>query len=251
MRSQKNLILKGVYKSFGEKKILLPLDLTVESGAFVALLGSSGCGKTTLLRMIAGLETPTGGDILLGDEKIFSLSPQKIIVPPEKRGFGMVFQSYAVWPHLNVFENVAYPLTVRSKQLALSKDAIRSKVVEALKLVHLEEYENRMPNQLSGGQQQRVALARGLAMEPKVLLLDEPLSNLDAKLRAEMRREIRDIHRSLGFTIVYVTHDQREAFEMSTKVVVLNEGKIEQMGTPEEVKSNPRPGFVEEFLKEG
>lgn len=237
------LKLSQVTKRFGDKTILAPLDLTVKEGAFVALLGPSGCGKTTLLRMIAGLETPSAGEIDLGGKKLYSSG---VNVPPEKRGFGMVFQSYAVWPHMSVFENVAFPLRIKKE----AKDAVEARVMEALKMLHLESYRDRFPHQLSGGQQQRVAVARGLAMRPPVLLLDEPLSNLDAKLRAEMRREIRDLHRKLGITILYVTHDQKEAFEMSTEMVILNEGKIAQRGAPEEVRRNPSPGFVSEFLAE-
>jgi iron(III) transport system ATP-binding protein len=238
-----DLVLKAVEKRFGEKCVLNPLDLVVKKGAFVALLGPSGCGKTTLLRMIAGLESPSAGKIQLGEKTLFD---GKKSLPPEERGFGMVFQSYAVWPHMTVAENVAYPLRVRG----LPKEERERRVHQALSLVHLEDLKSRYPHQLSGGQQQRVALARGLVMEPPVLLLDEPLSNLDAKLRAEMRREIRDLHRKLGITILYVTHDQREAFEMSTEVLVLNEGRIEQRGTPEQIRSSPAPGFVTEFLAE-
>jgi iron(III) transport system ATP-binding protein len=247
-----DLRLRSVSKSFGSKRVLLPLDLDVPNGAFVALLGPSGCGKTTLLRMIAGLETPSSGDIRLGDRTLFAKAdmtdaPPTQDVAPEDRGFGMVFQSYAVWPHMTVAGNVGYPLKVRKLERADRDKRVR----KALELVHLETLAERYPHELSGGQQQRVALARGLAMEPPVLLLDEPLSNLDARLRAEMRREIRDLHRKLGITILYVTHDQREAFEMSTHVVVLNEGRIEQQGSPESVRSAPAAGFVQEFLREG
>lgn len=242
------LILKQISKSFGSKQVIAPMDLTVTDGAFVALLGPSGCGKTTLLRMVAGLETPTSGEIFLGQKILYGRADS---LPPEERGFGMVFQSYAVWPHMTVQENVAYPLKVKRRAIQVSPDQVQSRVGKALSLVHLEELRHRYPHQLSGGQQQRVALARGLAMEPPVLLLDEPLSNLDAKLRAEMRREIRDLHRKLKITILYVTHDQREAFEMSTHVVIFNEGKIAQQGTPDEIKRSPQPGFVTEFLAEG
>jgi iron(III) transport system ATP-binding protein len=238
-----DLSLRKVEKSFGSKRVLLPIDLEIKHGAFVALLGPSGCGKTTLLRMVAGLETPSGGEVFLGNRKLYGGGEN---IPPEKRGFGMVFQSYAVWPHMTVAENVGYPLKIRG----LSAEDRRRKIDAALELVHLTELAARYPHQLSGGQQQRVALARGLVMEPPVLLLDEPLSNLDAKLRAEMRREIRELHRKIGITILYVTHDQREAFEMSTYVVVLNEGKIEQQGLPKEVRSRPKEGFVREFLAE-
>ena len=242
-----NLKLTGLEKRFGEKRVLSPLDLEIPGGSFVALLGPSGCGKTTLLRMVAGLEDPTGGEIRLGDRVLHAPG---IHLPPEQRGFGMVFQSYAVWPHMSVFDNVAYPLRVGTRKKTVNEEQRRDRVMKALALVHMESLAERFPHQLSGGQQQRVALARGLAMEPEILLLDEPLSNLDAKLRAEMRREIRDLHRKIGITILYVTHDQREAFEMSTLVVVLNEGKIAQMGPPEEIRTRPAAGFVTEFLSE-
>ena len=247
MSRKSALKLVQVEKRFGEKRVLLPLNLEVPGGSFVALLGPSGCGKTTLLRMVAGLEEPSGGEIRLGDRVLFGTG---VGIPPEKRGFGMVFQSYAVWPHMSVFDNVAYPLRVGERKKNVSASQLKDRVVKALSLVHMESLAERFPHQLSGGQQQRVALARGLAMEPEVLLLDEPLSNLDSKLRAEMRREIRDLHRKTGITILYVTHDQREAFEMSTTVVVLNEGRIEQVGTPEEVRDYPKAGFVKEFLSE-
>jgi len=236
------LKFENVGKSFGTKRVLEPLSLTVEDGSFVALLGPSGCGKTTLLRMVAGLERPSEGKITLGGRTVFG---DGVDVPPEERGLGMVFQSYAVWPHMTVRENVSYPLRIR-KAPGIEEDCRK-----VLELVHLEDLADRYPHQLSGGQQQRVALARGLILRPPVLLLDEPLSNLDARLRAEMRREIRDLHRKLGMTILYVTHDQREAFEMSTRVLVLNEGRVVQQGTPEEVKAHPAPGFVEEFLRLG
>jgi len=236
-----DLRLKGVCKRFGEKEVLAPMDMAVADGAFVSLLGPSGCGKTTLLRLIAGLETPSSGEIVLGDATLYGPG---VNIPPEQRRFGMVFQSYAVWPHMSVFENVEYPLRVRG----VERGERRERVMKTLALVHMEELADRYPHQLSGGQQQRAALARGLVMEPPVLLLAEPLSHLDARLRAEMRREIRDLHRSLGITILYVTHDQREAFEMATRIVILNEGRIEQEGGPEEIRQNPAPGFVSEFL---
>lgn len=237
------LKLRKVTKSFGPKQVIAPLDLDVPDRAFVALLGPSGCGKTTLLRMVAGLEQPTTGEIQIGNRLVFGPATN---IPPEDRRLGMVFQSYAVWPHMTVFQNVSYPLRIQGK----SREEIEKHTRRALSLVHLEELAERYPHQLSGGQQQRVALARGLAMEPPVLLLDEPLSNLDARLRAEMRREIRDLHRSLGMTILYVTHDQREAFEMATQVVVLDQGKIVQQGSPEEVRAQPAPGFVQDFLSQ-
>ena len=240
------LRFKQVAKRFGAKQVILPLTLDLPDSAFVALLGPSGCGKTTLLRMVAGLEDPSEGEIWIGDRQVYGPS---LRMPPEERGLGMVFQSYAVWPHMTVADNVAYPLRLKRRQVETSERERR--VREALDLVRMGELAGRYPHQLSGGQQQRVALARGLAMKPPVLLLDEPLSNLDARLRAEMRREIRELHRRLGITILYVTHDQREAFEMSTHVVVLNEGRIAQQGTPEAVKAQPEPGFVAEFLALG
>ncbi|HTL13167.1 MAG TPA: ABC transporter ATP-binding protein [Bdellovibrionota bacterium] len=244
-----SLELKGVAKSFGPVEVLKPLDLVVEDKSFVALLGPSGCGKTTLLRMVAGLEAPSAGTIAIGGRTVWGPSDR---IPPEERGLGMVFQTYAVWPHKTAFGNVEYPLLASPRLRAKYPDAgaRRAAVERALKLVRLEGLADRYPHQLSGGQQQRVALARGLVMEPPILLLDEPLSNLDAKLRGEMRRELRDLHRSLGITILYVTHDQREAFEMSTRVLVMHQGRIAQDGSPEDVRSRPSPGFVKEFLAE-
>lgn len=213
------------------------VSLDIERGELVTLLGPSGCGKTTTLRMIAGFEFPTVGKIFLDGEEINSL-------PPHKREMSMVFQSYAIFPHLNVFENVAYGLNVRH----LSQSDIKKRVDAVLDLVHLKGYGERSPNQLSGGQQQRVALARALVMEPKVLLMDEPLSNLDAKLREEMRTEIRRIQKTLNITSVYVTHDQIEAMTLSDKIVVMNEGIIEQIGTPTEIYRFPQSRFVAGFI---
>jgi iron(III) transport system ATP-binding protein len=219
-------------------------SLTVMQGEFVSFLGPSGCGKTTTLRMIAGLENNTGGTISIANQ-IVSDPQNKILLPPEKRNVGMVFQSYAVWPHMTVFDNVAYPLKFQKKQ----KTEIHEAVTQALKMVELTGLELRKPNQLSGGQQQRVALARGLVMKPKILLLDEPLSNLDAKLREKMRRDIRKIQQDLNLTVVYVTHDQKEAFQMSDKVVVMNQGKIEQVGNPKEIQISPATDFVRSFVE--
>ncbi|MCB0349015.1 MAG: ABC transporter ATP-binding protein [Bdellovibrionales bacterium] len=218
--------------------------LTIEDGEFVSFLGPSGCGKTTTLRMIAGLEKNTHGKIYLGDDLV-SDPENKFFLPPEKRHVGMVFQSYAVWPHMNVYDNVAYPLKIQK----VPKDEIEKRVLEMLKVVELNGLEKRMPNQLSGGQQQRVALARGLVMQPKVLLLDEPLSNLDAKLREKMRTDIRAIQQSLKLTVVYVTHDQIEANTMSDRIVIMKSGKILQVGSPKEIKSNPVNDFVREFIQ--
>jgi len=213
------------------------VNLDIEKGELVTLLGPSGCGKTTTLRMIAGFEFPTAGEIILDGQAINSL-------PPHKRDMSMVFQSYAIFPHLNVFENIAYGLNVQR----LSKAVIKERVDKVLALVHLEGYGDRAPTQLSGGQQQRVALARALVMEPKVLLMDEPLSNLDAKLREEMRTEIRRIQKEMNITSVYVTHDQIEAMTLSDRIVVMNLGVIEQIGTPMEMYRYPNSRFVANFI---
>jgi iron(III) transport system ATP-binding protein len=213
------------------------VNLDINKGELVTLLGPSGCGKTTTLRMIAGFEFPTTGKIILDGEEINTL-------PPHKRDMSMVFQSYAIFPHLNIFENIAYGLNVKR----LLKSEIEKKVNRVLELVHLEGYGHRAPTQLSGGQQQRVALARALVMEPKVLLMDEPLSNLDAKLREEMRTEIRRIQKELNITSVYVTHDQIEAMTLSDRIVVMNEGVIEQIGTPVEMYRFPNSRFVANFI---
>jgi iron(III) transport system ATP-binding protein len=213
------------------------VSLDIKQGDLVTLLGPSGCGKTTTLRLIAGFEFPTAGQILLDGREINNL-------PPHRRDMSMVFQSYAIFPHLSVFENIAYGLNVQHK----SRDEIRRRVSTVMELVELTGYENRQPNQLSGGQQQRVALARALIMEPKVLLMDEPLSNLDAKLREQMRTEIRRIQQRLGITSVYVTHDQVEAMTLSDQVVVMNQGKIEQAGPPAEVYRRPHTRFVADFI---
>ncbi|MBA4385935.1 MAG: polyamine ABC transporter ATP-binding protein [Anaerolinea sp.] len=213
------------------------VNLDINKGELITLLGPSGCGKTTTLRMIAGFEFPTSGNIVLDGKGINSL-------PPHKREMSMVFQSYAIFPHLNVFENIAYGLVVQR----LSKPEITKRVEKVLDLVHLEGYGDRAPTQLSGGQQQRVALARALVMEPKVLLMDEPLSNLDAKLREEMRTEIRRIQKEMNITSVYVTHDQIEAMTLSDRIVVMNQGIIEQIGTPVEMYRYPNNRFVANFI---
>ncbi|MCI6586374.1 MAG: ABC transporter ATP-binding protein [Oscillibacter sp.] len=214
-------------------------SLTIEPGSFVTLLGPSGCGKTTTLRMIAGFESPDEGEIYLGDEAINELTPNK-------RDTAMVFQSYALLPHYNVFDNVAYGLKLRK----VPKDEIKDRVMRILDLVELTGMEGRMTNQLSGGQQQRVALARALVIEPSVLLFDEPLSNLDAKLRVSMRTEIRRIQQTLGITAVYVTHDQAEAMAISDNIIIMNKGVIAQMGSPEEIYHHPKSEFVADFIGE-
>ena len=214
-------------------------SLVIEPGSFVTLLGPSGCGKTTTLRMIAGFESPDEGEIYLGDEPINELTPNK-------RDTAMVFQSYALLPHYNVFDNVAYGLKLRK----VPKDEIRERVMRILDLVELTGMEARMTNQLSGGQQQRVALARALVIEPSVLLFDEPLSNLDAKLRVSMRTEIRRIQQEVGITAIYVTHDQSEAMALSDKIIIMSKGVVAQMGTPQEIYYHPVNEFVADFIGE-
>jgi len=237
------LVLEDVVKIFparggsGEVVAVDHVSLEIENGQLVTLLGPSGCGKTTTLRLIAGFEFPTQGTIRL-DGKVINQEP------PHKRDMSMVFQSYAIFPHLSVYENTAYGLNVQRQP----KAQVRERVARVLDLVELTGLENRAPNQLSGGQQQRVALARALVMEPKVLLMDEPLSNLDAKLREQMRTEIRRIQRKLGITSVYVTHDQIEAMTLSDQVVIMNEGRVEQIGTPTDVYRFPQTRFVADFI---
>lgn len=219
------------------------IDLTVKKGELLVLLGPSGCGKTTLLRCIAGLESPDSGTIELGGERVYD-QLSRTDVPTNRRHVGMVFQHYALWPHKTVSENVEYPLRARG-----AKEMIRNgRVMEVLSLVRCGELADRLPAELSGGQQQRIALARALAGNPALLLLDEPLSNLDALLRQDLRTQIRDIHRKLRFTGVYVTHDQLEALQLGTRVAVMKEGRIEQIGTPMEVYSRPLTPYVAEFL---
>ena len=214
-------------------------SLTIEPGSFVTLLGPSGCGKTTTLRMIAGFESPDEGEIYLGDEPINELTPNK-------RDTAMVFQSYALLPHYNVFDNVAYGLKLRK----VPASEIKERVTKILALVELAGMESRMTNQLSGGQQQRVALARALVIEPSVLLFDEPLSNLDAKLRVTMRTEIRRIQQEVGITAIYVTHDQSEAMALSDQIIIMNKGVVAQMGTPQEIYYHPVDEFVADFIGE-
>jgi iron(III) transport system ATP-binding protein len=235
--------LKKVTKSFGKTRIIEEFDAVFSDGEFVTLLGPSGCGKTTTLRMIAGFERPTSGEIYIGENLV---SSDDTFVPTEKRNIGMVFQSYAVWPHMNVFDNVAYPLKIRNHP----KQEIREKVTKVLDEMGLLEYEKKMPSKLSGGQQQRVALGRALVSEAKILLCDEPLSNLDARLRKRMRREIKSVQEKYGMTVVYVTHDLTEAIDMSDRIFVLNEGVVQQVGTPEEICNTPANDFVREFISD-
>lgn len=229
--------LEGLSKRFGTVTALDNLTLEVREGEFFTLLGPSGCGKTTTLRLIAGLEVPTAGRILIDGRDVTH-------VPANRRNVGMVFQNYALFPHLNVFENVAFGLRARG----LPKSVVDERVRKALRLVHLAHLETRKPSQLSGGQQQRVALARALAIQPSILLLDEPLSNLDAKLREETRAELQRLQKSSGITTVYVTHDQSEAFALSDRVAIMNAGRCEQVGTPAEIYLRPATAFVARFI---
>ena len=226
------LEVTGLKKTYTTREVEVPavnsLDLNVEKGEFVTLLGPSGCGKTTTLRCVAGLEVPNEGEITIGGRTVFSYR-KRVNVPVEKRDIGIVFQSYAIWPHMNVFENVAFPLKSGKR---IRREEIRSRVEEALRKVRMEEYIFRPAPQLSGGQQQRVALARALVKRPGLLLLDEPLSNLDAKLREETRLEIKDIVKDLATTVLYVTHDQAEALSMSDRILVMGNGVVLQEGTP-------------------
>jgi iron(III) transport system ATP-binding protein len=221
------------------------VSFEVPEGKLFTLLGPSGCGKTTTLRSIAGLERPRAGEISVGDRVVYSGS-RGIFVAPNRRGFGMVFQSYAIWPHMNVFQNAAFPLEVGGKRM--SRREIRDRVLRVLTAVQLEGLAEREATKLSGGQQQRLALARALVMEPQLLLLDEPLSNLDAKLRELMRFELKRLQRELGITTVYVTHDQSEALALSHSIAVMNEGRIQQVGAPRDVYEKPRSRFVADFV---
>jgi len=229
--------LQAVTKKFGAVAAVDSIDLTIEAGTLVTLLGPSGCGKTTTLRMIAGLEMPTSGHVLIGDKDV-------TLLPPNERDVSMVFQSYALFPHMTVMENVSYGL----RESSLSREAQRAKAREGLELVGLSGFDDRLPSELSGGQQQRVAVARALVLEPQVLLFDEPLSNLDARLRRKMREDIREIQLKLGLTSVYVTHDQEEALAVSDKIIVMNKGRIAQEGTPADLYERPADAFVADFI---
>jgi len=238
------LRLESLTKQFGEVVAVDALTLETHEGELLAVVGPSGCGKTTLLRLIAGLEVPDQGAIYLRGEMLFG--EKGVFVPPHRRQVGMVFQNYALWPHMNVFENVAYPLRVRG----LGRGKVRREVGKVLSLVRLEGLERRHPHQLSGGEQQRAALARALVMRPRLLLLDEPLSNLDAHLREEMRFEIKRIQRETGVTIVHVTHDQAEAMAIADRIAVMKRGRLVQTGLPRELYEHPRTEFVARFIGE-
>jgi ABC-type Fe3+/spermidine/putrescine transport system ATPase subunit len=241
--SDARIEIRDLVVRYGDVTAVNGVSLTVGQAEHVTLLGPSGCGKTTTLRAVAGLEEPSGGTIRVDGTTVYSAGERRNI-PAEKRGVSMVFQSYAVWPHMSVFDNVAYGLRVRGA----ARDEISRAVERALDLVQMRAFADRSAALLSGGQQQRVALARAIAFSPNVLLFDEPLSNLDAKLRAEMRVELRALQRRLGVTSIYVTHDQEEALAISDRVVVMNVGGIEQIGTPEDIYNRPRTRFVADFV---
>ena len=237
------IVLTHVTKQWGKFIGVNDLNLEIEDGSFVTLLGSSGCGKTTTLRMIAGLETPTRGEIRFDDKIVFS-SEKNINVPPAKREVGFLFQNYALWPHMTVTQNIAFGL----ETLKWKKSDISARVQEMLKTMRIEQFADRYPAELSGGQQQRVAIARTLAPKPRVLFMDEPLSNLDAKLRGEMRTELKRLHRDTGSTFVYVTHDQLEAMTLSSKICMMNEGMLQQYAPPLTVYNRPANLFVADFV---
>ena len=235
--------LKNIDKYYGSNHVLKNLNLTIEDGAFMTLLGPSGCGKTTTLRVLSGLENPQNGVILMNDEKIVDAATE-FFTPPDKRKLNLVFQSDALWPHMTVFENVAFGLRIKK----LAKEEIKRKVDQALERLQILEYSARYPSELSGGQQQRVAIARAIVSDPELLLMDEPLSNLDAKLRMDMRSEIKRLHMEMGTTVVYVTHDQSEALTMSTHIAVFFNGELKQVDTPINVYTNPANLEVAAFI---
>jgi multiple sugar transport system ATP-binding protein len=235
--------INNLTKKFGEVVALDHVSLVIEPGTFVTLLGPSGCGKTTLLRCVAGLEDPDGGEIYIGDMLIFSYD-KGISLPPSQRELGLVFQNYALWPHMKVDKNITFALEIQK----IPKDEMEKRVEEALKEVQMEGYEDRYPREMSGGQQQRIALARMLAYRPKVFLMDEPLSNLDARLRMDMRAEIKRLHHISSATTIYVTHDQVEALTMSTNIAVMKEGVLQQYNTPDKIYHFPANLFVADFI---
>jgi ABC-type Fe3+/spermidine/putrescine transport system ATPase subunit len=241
--NQPRIAVTNLVVRYGDVTAVDDIGFDIAPGEMVTLLGPSGCGKTTTLRAVAGLETPTGGSIRLNGHAVYSASERRN-VPAEKRGVSMVFQSYAIWPHMTVFDNVAYGLRVRK----LPRAEVRENVRRVLELVQMAGFADRPASKLSGGQQQRDAVARAIAFSPSVLLFDEPLSNLDAKLRAEMRVELRELQRRLDITSLYVTHDQEEALAISDRVIVMNGGKIEQIGSPEDIYNRPRSRFVADFV---
>lgn len=238
-------IIKDLAKRFGTTEALNNINVTIQDGEFIAILGPSGCGKTTLLRLLAGFDSPSEGSIMIGEEKVGN---KHITLPPEKRNIGMVFQSFALWPHLNVKEHIKFPLLHHQFVPESVKRNVSERLNEILQIIDMTALADRMPSELSGGQKQRVALGRAIAPKPDVLLMDEPLSNLDAELRMEMRKEIQELHRLTKATIIYVTHDQSEALAMADRIVVMNKGRIEQIGTPQEIYSLPTTEFVASFV---
>ncbi|MBQ3663321.1 MAG: ABC transporter ATP-binding protein [Clostridia bacterium] len=228
------IVLSHIDKFYGENHVLRDINLTIEDGDFMTLLGPSGCGKTTTLRVVSGLEKPQNGTMTIDDKPVID-AEKAFYEAPSKRGLNLVFQSYALWPHMTVFDNVAFGLKIKK----MKKAEVEETVMRSLKTMRIEEYRDRYPNELSGGQQQRVAIARAIASSPKLLLLDEPLSNLDARLRIDMRAELKRLHRETGTTIIYVTHDQVEALTMSTKIALFKEGEISQIDTPLGLYTNP------------
>ena len=238
MGKNKNYLeIKNIEKSFGKVEVLKGISMSIDRGEFVCFLGPSGCGKTTLLRIIAGLEEANAGDIILGEKNITKLSPAK-------RNLGMVFQSYALFPNMTAYKNIEFGL----KSQGYKKDEIKEKIEKILELVDLTHVANKYPNEMSGGQQQRISLARAIALEPNILLLDEPLSALDAKVRENLRKEIKNIQKNMGITTIMVTHDQEEALTMADKIIVMNGGEVMQVGTPEEIYINPANRFVADFI---
>jgi iron(III) transport system ATP-binding protein len=232
-----NIQLKNIVKRFGTLEAVSHVSLEIRDGELFTLLGPSGCGKTTILRLIGGFHRPDEGEVYFGERAVSG-------IPPYERNIGMVFQNYALWPHMTVFDNIAYGLKLKK----FSRDDISSEVLHALKLVNLAGLEKRYPGQLSGGQQQRVALARALVLNPDVLLLDEPLSNLDAKIRLQVRAEIRKLQKDLGITTIYVTHDQEEALTLSDRIAVVDHGKLQQIGSPRDLYAKPENPFVADFI---
>src|SRR5512134_1298573 len=237
------IVIKNLTKRFGDVVAVNNVSLDIEPGSFVTLLGPSGCGKTTLLRCVAGLDDPDGGEIYIGDKLVFS-SATGISLPPGQRDLGLVFQNYALWPHMKVDKNITFALEIQK----MPKAEMEMRVKESLKEVQMEGYEDRYPREMSGGQQQRIALARMLAYRPRVFLMDEPLSNLDARLRMDMRGELKRLHHVSGATTIYVTHDQVEALTMSTKIAVMKEGVLQQFDTPDKVYHFPANLFVADFI---
>ena len=237
------IVLEHIDKFYEENHVLKDINLTIEDGDFMTLLGPSGCGKTTTLRVISGLEKPQNGKMTINDEKIID-ADVAFYEEPSKRGLNLVFQSYALWPHMTVFENVAFGLKIKK----IPKEEVEEQVMKALETMRIAQYRDRYPNELSGGQQQRVAIARAIASSPKLLLLDEPLSNLDARLRIDMRAELKRLHKETGTTIIYVTHDQVEALTMSTRIALFKEGEIAQVDTPLGIYTNPVDLTAADFI---